>query len=901
MSNAPLPPIQFTALAEALLASADRLVPLWLPDGDQQGHEYKCASLSGGKGSSCSVNLTNGRWADFASDEQGGDLLSLYAAIHGLSQAKAAVQVAREEGLESVAGLVKAAPGGTPPPPAPPRPAPPPKPVPEREGWTTVVPVPVHALEPTFKHYDRKPEALEHTAEYRVGEDLHGYVARFVTSTGGKDTLPYTWCQSARDGAAKWHWRQWDVPRPLYLPGHRLPDGRTVVLVEGERKAEALQRLLDDGAPNVYCVCSWPGGCKVWDKADWSWLKGCTIVLWPDCDAKREKLTAAERQANPDKAAQLVIQQAKALLPAAKQPGMLAMLGIGAHLRDEQGCTVQLLPIPAPGEVADGWDCRDAIEADGWDFARVQAFFGQARALLADVSAPATSAGGGGAGKKIDGLGGTGGSGSGGGDGSGGDEDGDEFAGYLGFIAEQLKIKLHELQPNRKMIVAALRKASGLVGCLGYDKLRDGPATRKAWPWRDEPGQVQDQDDLRLGDYLEQTYKIKSPSRAALAEAIETVADENPFHPVQEWLKAQQWDGTPRLEKWLIHVLGHDPAALKPKFKRYLELVGRYILLGHVARAMEPGVKFDYSVVLEGLTGKGKSTLVQALVGKDYFSDTHFDIGAGKDGMEQLAGLWGYELSEMTAFRRADSEGVKQFFSTTTDRYRGAYGKYVKPHPRQVVIWCTTNKKKYLYDLTGNRRFWPVWVERRLRIEWIRKWRGQLFAEALVLFQKGEPIFPSEEDEELYFLPEQKKRVVETAIQSRLYDLLTRDGSRDNVKGAAALSMYTSFVTVAELVVALGADPGKSSNPLETQVRDWLVMYGWDSKREPTGQRRYGYRAPKVWPPEIPPDDEDDDDNNAPTGAPVPGPGPVAPAPAGGEEEQPSAAAAFGDGDYAPF
>lgn len=898
MSGAPLPPIQFAALAEALLDNAQHLVPLWLQGGEQRGHEYVCGSLSGGKGSSCSVNMTNGLWADFASGEQGRDLLSLYASIHELSMAKAAVQVAREEGLESVAGLVKAAPGGTPPPPAPPRPAPPPKPVKESEKWETIKPAPLHHLQPTFLHpaKERSKDRIDHTARYQVGDDLYGFVVRFIDSDGDKVTIPYTYARSLRDGTETWKWRFWADPRPLYFPGGQLPNGRTVVLVEGERKAECLQLLLDAVAPGVYCVVSWPGGSNAWQKAMWEWLAGCTVIMWPDCDSLREKPPRDELKActTDDERAALAAKQPYLVYEA--QPGMKAMLGIGALLRDHLGCTVQLLPVDKPGVKPSGWDCRDAIETDGWDFDRVLAYFGTARALLADVSAPA-AAGGGGGGKKIDSPVGTGGAGNGG-DG-GGSDDGDEFAAHLGFIAEQLKIKVFELQPNRKMIVAALRKSPDLVDCLGYDKLRDGPATRKPWPWRDEAGQLQDQDDLRLGDFLEQTYKIKSPSRAALAEAIETVADQNPFHPVQDWLKSLKWDGTPRLEKWLIHVLGHDPALLekRPKFLRYLQLVGRFILLGHVARAMEPGAKFDYSVVLEGLTGKGKSTLVQTLVGKDYFSDTHFDIGAGKDGMEQLAGLWGYELSEMTAFRRADSEAVKQFFSTTTDRYRGAYGKYVKPHPRQVVIWCTTNKKKYLYDLTGNRRFWPVWVERRLKIEWLNKWRGQLFAEAMVLYGQGVQIFPSEEEEELYFLPEQEKRVVETGVQSQLYNLLTREGSRDNLKGAAALSVHTSFVTVAELLVALGVDPGKSSSPIETQVRDWLVKHGWEDKREGGGQRRRGYQKPKEWPPVVPPDEGDDD---APPDAPVPGPGP-APAPAGGDGEWPGAATAFGGGDYDPI
>ena len=120
----PLPPIKFAELADALLARVDQLVPAWLPGGVQRGHEYACGSLSGGSGSSCSVNLTTGRWADFAADEKGNDLVSLYAAINGLTMGKAAVQVAREEGLEDVAGVLPARADGEPAAPKPVRPAP---------------------------------------------------------------------------------------------------------------------------------------------------------------------------------------------------------------------------------------------------------------------------------------------------------------------------------------------------------------------------------------------------------------------------------------------------------------------------------------------------------------------------------------------------------------------------------------------------------------------------------------------------------------------------------------------------------------------------------------------------------------------------------------------------------
>ena len=72
-----LPPINFAALADALLSRASQLLEDWQPGGVQRGHEYVCGSTSGGAGKSCSVNLNTGRWADFNKEEKGNDLISL--------------------------------------------------------------------------------------------------------------------------------------------------------------------------------------------------------------------------------------------------------------------------------------------------------------------------------------------------------------------------------------------------------------------------------------------------------------------------------------------------------------------------------------------------------------------------------------------------------------------------------------------------------------------------------------------------------------------------------------------------------------------------------------------------------------------------------------------------------
>jgi putative DNA primase/helicase len=830
VQQTPLPPIRFGELAAALLAAAESLVPKWLPGGRRDGHEYKCGNLQGGAGGSCSINLVNGRWADFATGEQGGDLLSLYAAIHGLTNARAAVQVAREEGLEDVAGVVR---GGAAAKPSP-RPAAPPTEAKPRdeEGWKTVTPVPANAPAPTFRHHARAAADIVHTAEYRHGDQLHGFVVRFRTSDGGKETLPYTYCVSARDGACKWHWKTWDEPRPLYFPGHALPAGRTVVLVEGEKKGDALQLLLEAGAPGVYCVASWPGGCKAWKRADWSPLAGSAVMLWPDCDAKREPLTPAERKEYPDKLAQAKLQESKPLLPAEKQPGMAAMLGIGAMLRDGHGCTVQMLPIPQPLAVPDGWDCADAIDTDGWDFERVLAFLSSAFALPADAKAPPPAAPGA---TKNDAPAGAGMI----------DSRGRPIPWWLEpyWDAEKRRWLV-----SRKLVIAALTNDEDLAGMLGLNRLSNNIDTRRARPWGEQAaGPIVGADDLLLGQYLSQKYGLPSIARAALSEAIETVAHGNAFHPLREYLEGLAWDGTARLEKWLVYAIGETPDSLaKPVFE-YLCLVGRYWLLGMVNRVMEPGCKFDYCPVLEGPGGLGKSTLVETLAGSEYFSDTHFDVSRGKEGQEQVQGLWIYEIAELASFGKAEIELIKAFISAKADRYRPSYGKVVEKFPRQCVLAGTTNNKKYLRDRTGNRRFWPVPVRHRINIGWVRKWREQLLAEAYVLFLEGVEFFPDPDTELRLFVPMQEARLVDSAVLSELLHVLTRPPGATGI--GAVVNELTDFVTMSQLTQALGVDAAKSTPGLETQIRSWLEHEGWESvKKQINGARHWGYARPRNWP-----------------------------------------------------
>jgi predicted P-loop ATPase len=81
---------------------------------------------------------------------------------------------------------------------------------------------------------------------------------------------------------------------------------------------------------------------------------------------------------------------------------------------------------------------------------------------------------------------------------------------------------------------------------------------------------------------------------------------------------------------------------------------------------------------------------------------------------------------------------VKSFISAQENSYRPPYGRSVVRQPRHFVIVGSTNDEQYLTDPSGARRFWPVVVKRTLDVEWVRKNRDQLFAEAVHAHASGE-------------------------------------------------------------------------------------------------------------------------------------------------------------------
>lgn len=97
--------IDFPHVARSALSSSVSICQRWLPDGRLDGKEWVARNprrLDHSAGS-FKVNISTGRWSDFATGDHGGDLISLCAFLFGLDQPEAARKLARMIGVNPYA------------------------------------------------------------------------------------------------------------------------------------------------------------------------------------------------------------------------------------------------------------------------------------------------------------------------------------------------------------------------------------------------------------------------------------------------------------------------------------------------------------------------------------------------------------------------------------------------------------------------------------------------------------------------------------------------------------------------------------------------------------------------------------------------------------------------------
>lgn len=360
-------------------------------------------------------------------------------------------------------------------------------------------------------------------------------------------------------------------------------------------------------------------------------------------------------------------------------------------------------------------------------------------------------------------------------------------------------------------------------GVIAYDEFSGLEQKVKLPPFPNaELGPWIDKDDLRCTLWLQQKFGF-APRQDVVMGAVLLIADLNKYHVVRDYLDALTWDGTKRLERWLVDHLGAEDTP-------YNRTIARKWLIAAVARIYRPGCKADNVLIIEGEQGLNKSTALKVL-GGEWFTDAPFRLG-DKDSYIVIQGKWIVELAELDSFNKAESTGAKLFFGQYVDRYRAPYGKRAIDVPRQQLFAGTTNSDSYLKDDTGNRRYWPV-KALKIDLEALRRDRDQIWAEAVAEFRAGAEWWPQPSEKEM-FQEQQDERYVGDAYTSLIRQWLVGKNS-------------TNMTEI--LGDCLKLDTAKWTRPEQQRVGRCMAEIGWPRKKASKavdGKREWSYVRPSL-------------------------------------------------------
>ncbi len=259
--------ISFREVAREALRCSAAVLEHFLPGGEMRGREYLARNLtrSDATPGSFLINMDSGKWADFATDDRGGDLISLVVYLRGCKRREASELLIREFGLNIPDDRKVTASA------------------PKVDG-TLVMPIPDDASRPPPHPTLGEPSKIWTYLDDQKRELFH--MCRFDQPGKPKQLRPQTLWRV--DDRFDWRWESIPEPRPLYgldLLASRPND--PVMVCEGEKAADAAQRLLPD-----FVVVTSPNGAKAARKADWKPLQSRVVTIWSDADSAGAKYAA---------------------------------------------------------------------------------------------------------------------------------------------------------------------------------------------------------------------------------------------------------------------------------------------------------------------------------------------------------------------------------------------------------------------------------------------------------------------------------------------------------------------------------------------------------------------------------------------------------------------------------
>ena len=234
------------------------------------------------------------------------------------------------------------------------------------------------------------------------------------------------------------------------------------------------------------------------------------------------------------------------------------------------------------------------------------------------------------------------------------------------------------------------------------------------------------------GHVLSMCASADLPS-TGMNEFLDIFCASNHYHPARDWIDSLPWDGFDRIPQ-LAHSLNADnPMAAAVLVRRWL--------LSAIAALYNPkGVNTGGMLVIQGPQGIGKTQWFKSLAGQndDLVKDGSILNMNFRDSIIQNLDHWLVELGELDAsLKKSEIAQLKAFITKGTDSFREAYARRAAKYPRRTVYMGTVNKKDYLKDETGNRRFWTIGCNNKINFNHQISMQ-QIWAQVLSIYKTGE-------------------------------------------------------------------------------------------------------------------------------------------------------------------
>lgn len=217
--------------------------------------------------------------------------------------------------------------------------------------------------------------------------------------------------------------------------------------------------------------------------------------------------------------------------------------------------------------------------------------------------------------------------------------------------------------------------------------------------------------------------------------------------PFLDYVRGLKWDGVVRIPE-MISNLDHT---------EYTRAWCEKFLYSLIHRLLNPGAKVDYVFTMVGVSNTRKTSFFNSITmgllptaaftqlpteNKDQLMKTQSSAVVIMDEVDNLI--------DKGKSRGASAGELKAFITETTDTYRPPYGRTEKVFPRRYVLVATSNRKDFISDLDGHRRWAVLEITEQIPDELTpdgdRKYWDLLLAEAYYRYTEEGYRGPSDTD-----------------------------------------------------------------------------------------------------------------------------------------------------------